>query len=58
MSHIPNATQRALALNDWLYAPVYVRTNPLFSDQELIGPAGLNAAAIDGLWLMAKDLPA
>lgn len=57
MASIPSPVARALALNDWLNAPFYVRSNPLFSDPELIGPAGLNAAAIDGLWLVAKDLP-
>lgn len=54
---ISDPTAKALALNDWANAPFYLRSNPLFNEPELLAAAGMVAAQIDALWLLAKTLP-
>lgn len=54
---IGDATQRALALNDWRYAPYYERNHPLFNDPAMLAATGLSEPDIDGLWLTALGTP-
>lgn len=58
LSTIPNATAKALAINDWNYAPYYTRTNPLFSDPSLLGASGITPEQIDQFWLLGAQQPA
>lgn len=55
---IPDATGRALALNDWRNAPYYVRGHALFNDPDMLGAIGKSPAEIDQLWALAVTLPA
>lgn len=57
IGHIVDATAKALALNDWQNAPVYLRDNPLFNDPDLLVAAGMTSDQVDALWMLAKDLP-
>lgn len=53
IASIGDATQRALALNDWRYAPYYERNHPLFNDPAMLTATSLSGQDIDDLWLVA-----
>lgn len=54
---IEDATARALALNDWRYAPYYDRSHPLFNNLAMLTATGMTSQDIDALWLLAIDQP-
>lgn len=58
LSTIADAQAKALAINDWNYAPYYTRTNALFNDPSLLGASGITAQQIDQFWLLGAQQPA
>lgn len=54
---IDDPVGRALAVNDWSNAPYYTRDHQLFNDPAVLGAVDLTPEQIDGLWMLAKDLP-
>lgn len=55
---IDDETQRALALNDWRFAPYFKRDHPLLNDADILAAAGFTPGDVDGLWIAAINLPA
>lgn len=58
LATIPDAQAKALAINDWKYAPSYHRDNALFNDPSLLGAAGVTTRQIDQFWLLGAQQPA
>lgn len=58
LATIPDAQAKALAINDWKYAPSYHRDNALFNDPSLLGASGITAQQIDQFWLLGAQQPA
>lgn len=54
---IDDPVERALAENDWENAPYYSRDHQLFNDPSVLSAVDLTPEQVDGLWMMAKDLP-
>lgn len=52
---IADDTQRALALNDWRYAPYYERNHPLFNDPAMLAATNMTAQQVDDLWALATQ---
>lgn len=55
---IADPTQKALALNDWRFAPYFQRSHPLLNDEDVLAAASLTPEQVDGLWAVASTLPA
>lgn len=58
LATIPDVQAKALAINDWKYAPSYHRDNALFNDPSLLGAAGITTQQIDQFWLLGAQQPA
>lgn len=54
---IEDPVERALALNDWETAPYYLRTHPLFTNEDVLAAAGMTSDQVDGLWVLGYSQP-
>ncbi|MAN78375.1 MAG: hypothetical protein CML24_14605 [Rhizobiales bacterium] len=52
---ITDDTARALALNDWRFAPYYKREHPLLNDPDILTAAGFTPDDVDDLWAVAAQ---
>ena len=54
---IADPVEKALAIQDWHYAPYYLRDHELFSNPDILGASGLSPEMVDQLWQLGKAQP-
>ena len=54
---IPDPMERALAMEDWKYAPYFIREHEMFSNQEVLTAANFTPEMVDQLWMLGLTQP-